>query len=223
MSWVWLTAASFQFYIDVTPQESPPRFLFPYLIESFFKHSVILLAECHLILWIKLAVLARVGHALLLYICYVSGSSAWCYRDVLRREILFFSIILSNAEHQDLCLTYQLHMDYVTCLCSDLFLFSIWCSWYRVFLSYKSYNLEEPTLISSGALWKISRVRLTCGDRAFQHTLRKNCFWAHVAARYSLHGQQSTYSTSSLTFLSQSCWPDTLLALLMYHLRSGVS
>ena len=40
-------------------------------------------------------------------------------------EILFFSIILSNAEHQDLCLTYQLHMDYVTCLCSDLFLFSI--------------------------------------------------------------------------------------------------
>lgn len=56
-------------------------FYLPVLSSHFFKHLVILLAECLLILWIKLAVLARVEHVLLLRICCVFRSSAWCYTE----------------------------------------------------------------------------------------------------------------------------------------------
>lgn len=56
-------------------------FYLPVSLSHFFKHLVILLAECLLILWIKLAVLARVEHVLLLCICCVFRSSAWCYTE----------------------------------------------------------------------------------------------------------------------------------------------
>lgn len=121
-------------------------------------------------------------------VAFIFPTDIGCFKEV-NPGLIYHSVKCCTS---DLYLNYQLHVDYVTCLSSDLFLFSIWYSWCRVFLSYKSYNLEEPTLISSGALWKVSRVRLTCGDRAFQHSLRKNCFWAHMAARYNLHAQRHT-------------------------------